>query len=184
MYYSLEALKKAYNKGEKFKFLFFWGHTPPKDKSMNETCLSQWWMSNFIVDDVKYCCAEQYMMAKKAELFQDSAMLKEILNAKHPKQMKEFGRLVNNFDKEKWDKNCYEIVKKGNKEKFSQNSELWNFLKTTKNRILVEASPRDRIWGIGMGKLNPDAENPTKWRGKNILGFAITEIRDELLNEE
>lgn len=184
MYYSSETLIKAYNKGEKFKFLFFWGHTPSKDKIINASCLSQWWMCDFVVEGVKYCCAEQYMMAKKAELFQDSSMLKEILNAAHPKQMKAFGRLVNNFEKEKWDENCYNIVKEANKAKFSQNLELWAFLKNTKSRILVEASPRDRIWGIGMEKLNPDAENPTKWRGKNLLGFAITQIRDELLKSE
>ena len=68
--------------------------------------------------------------------------------------------------------------------KFSQNKELWEFLKNTKDRILVEASPRDRIWGIGMGKANPDAENPMKWKGKNLLGFAITEVRDILIDEE
>lgn len=57
-------------------------------------------------------------------------------------------------------------------------------MKTTKHRILVEASPRDRIWGIGMGKANTDAENPMKWRGRNLLGFALTEVRDRLLERE
>ena len=76
------------------------------------------------------------------------------------------------------------IVKAGNLAKFSQNRELWGFLRSTKNRILVEASPRDRIWGIGMGKSNPDAQCPVKWKGTNLLGFALTEARDILMEQE
>ena len=100
-----------------------------------------------------------------------------------PKEMKAYGRAVANFDRETWDNACYGIVKKGNYSKFSQNPELLDFLLSTKNRILVEASPRDRIWGIGMGKANPDALCPLKWRGTNLLGFALTEVRDQLLQE-
>jgi len=74
-------------------------------------------------------------------------------------------------------------VKTASRAKFSQNPELLEFLLGTKGRILVEASPRDRIWGIGMGKQNFDVENPMKWRGTNLLGFALTETRDELLQE-
>lgn len=121
------------------------------------------------------------MMAEKARLFGDEEMLESILKAKHPKEMKAYGRAVRNFDKEIWDKECYGIVKRASLAKFSQNPKLGEYLKSTKNRILVEASPRDRIWGIGMGQSNPDAENPVKWRGRNLLGFALTEARDELL---
>ncbi len=182
--YTLEDLKKRYEEGETFKFLFFWGHTPAADGRITETCCSQWWMCNFTVDDVTYSCAEQYMMAEKARMFRDMEMLEQIMKAGHPKEMKAFGRAVKNFDKEIWDNACYELVKRGNMAKFSQNPELWNFLKATKKRILVEASPRDRIWGIGMGKSNPDAECPLKWRGRNLLGFALTEARDLLLQKE
>lgn len=182
--YNIEDLRKAHNAGQKFKYLFFWGHTPPADGSINQSCFSQWWMCGFTVEDERYSCAEQYMMAEKARLFHDGEMLAEIMKAKHPKEMKALGRAVRNFDKEMWERSCYDIVKRGNLEKFSQNQELWSFLKTTKNRILVEASPRDRIWGIGMGKANPDAENPMKWRGRNLLGFALTEVRDRLLDRE
>lgn len=94
--------------------------------------------------------------------------------------MKAYGRAVRNFDEDTWGKECYRIVKKASLAKFSQNPELGEYLKSTKNRILVEASPRDRIWGIGMGQSHPDAENPMKWRGRNLLGFALTEARDEL----
>lgn len=183
MIYNLEALRRAWLAGEKFKFLFFWGHTPTADWRVTESCFSQWWSCRFTVDGVTYSCAEQFMMAEKARMFSDTAMLKAILNANHPKEMKAFGRAVQGFDKERWDNACYEIVVRGSVEKFRQNPELMDFLVGTKNRILVDASPRDRIWGIGMGKQNPDAENPMKWRGTNLLGFALSEARNRLMSE-
>ena len=184
MIYQIEDLKKAYNKGEKLRFLFFWGHTPPADGHINESCLSQWWKCPFSIDGITYSCAEQYMMAEKARMFGDEEMLSMIMKASHPKEMKAYGRAVKNFNPDRWSASCYEIVKRANLAKFSQNPELWEFLKTTKKRILVEASPRDRIWGIGMRKSNPDAECPMKWRGTNLLGFALTEVRDLLLKQE
>ncbi len=181
MIYNLNDLRQAHQAGKTYKYIFFWGHQPSVDGSITASCLSQWWQSNFKIDNQRYSCTEQYMMAEKARLFQDEEMLQEILKAKHPKEMKAFGRAVRNFDKQIWDDNCFEIVKRGNRAKFSQNEGLCQFLLSTRNRILVEASPRDRIWGIGMGKHNPDAGNPMKWRGKNLLGFALTEVRDMLL---
>lgn len=184
MYYNLQDLQAAYLRGEHLRFLFFWGHTASKDGSINEGCFSQWWKSHFEVDGITYSCAEQYMMAQKARMFEDEEMLKSIMNTDNPKSMKAFGRAVRDFDKETWDNCCYELVKKGNLAKFSQNPELLEYLKSTHRRILVEASPRDRIWGIGMGKQNPDAECPIKWKGTNLLGFALTEAREELLSME
>ncbi len=184
MIYNLEDLRNAYNAGKAFKYLFFWGHTPTTDGHIAEPCLSQWWICTFCVDGVTYNCAEQFMMAEKARMFRDDEMLEKIMSTTFPKEMKAYGRAVQRFDKDQWDAACYEIVKQGNLAKFSQNPELWSFLKGTRNRILVEASPRDRIWGIGMGKSNPDALCPLKWRGKNLLGFALTEIRDQLLEKE
>ena len=183
MIYNLEDLKKAYEAGETCKFMFFLGHTPAADGHNKEACISQWWKCAFQVEGVEYSCAEQFMMAEKARMFGDEAMLAEIMKASHPKEMKGYGRAVSGFDKEAWDSACYGIVKRGNLAKFSQNPELLEFLLTTKNRILVEASPRDRIWGIGMGKANPDAQCPLRWRGRNLLGFALTEVRDQLLME-
>jgi len=180
MIYNLGDLKKAYNAGKTFKFLYFWGHTPEADGHISETCLSQWWPCRFEVDGVTYSCAEQFMMAEKARMFGDVEMLEEIMKATQPKDMKAYGRAVRNFDKEVWDASCYDIVKRGNRAKFSQNPQLWEFLNGTGKRILVEASPRDRIWGIGMGKDNPKAQNPLTWRGTNLLGFALTQVRDEL----
>ncbi|MNK06079.1 Swarming motility protein YbiA [compost metagenome] len=184
MIYNIEELRRAYNSGKRFKFVFFWGHTPPKDGGVDKSCFSQWWMSSFEVDGTKYSCAEQFMMAEKARLFGDEENLEAILRSKHPKEMKAYGRAVQNFDKDIWDKECYDIVKRGSLAKFSQNTELGDYLRSTKNRILVEASPRDRIWGIGIGQSNPDVENPLKWRGRNLLGFALSEARDELWIKE
>jgi len=180
----LEDLKKAYNKGQHYKFLFFWGHTPDPRGRITETCLSQWWTARFEIEGITYSCAEQFMMAEKARMFHDKEMLSLILGAKHPKAMKAYGRSVRNFNQEIWENSCYDIVKKASMAKFSQNRELWEFLRSTKNRILVEASPRDRIWGIGMGKSNPDAKCPVKWKGSNLLGFALTEARDILMEQE
>ncbi len=184
MIYNIADLKQAYQEGKPMKFLFFWGHTPPADGSITETCLSQWWSCKFEADGVEYCCAEQFMMAEKARMFGDKEMLFRIMETTIPKEMKGYGRAVSGFEKEVWDAACYEIVKRGNEAKFSQNPELWEFLRKTKNRILVEASPRDRIWGIGMGRDDPDAQCPLKWRGTNLLGFALTEVRDALLEKE
>lgn len=180
MIYTIEELRKAHLAGKSFNYLFFWGHTPPKDGSVDKSCFSQWWPSRFTVEGTEYNCAEQFMMAEKARLFGDESMLDAILKADDPKAMKAYGRAVSHFDKEVWDSQCYDIVKSGSVAKFAQNPELGEYLKSTGNRILVEASPRDRIWGIGMGESNPDAENPVKWRGKNLLGFALTEARDIL----
>ena len=184
MIYNLKDLRDAYSSGQTFKFLFFWGHTPEPDGRISETCLSQWWPCRFTIDGTEYSCAEQFMMAEKARMFRDEEMLAKIMEASHPKEMKAYGRAVRNFDKDRWDSSCYEIVTRGNEAKFSQNPKLWAYLMKTRNRILVEASPRDRIWGIGMGKSNPDAQNPLKWRGRNLLGFALTEVRDQLLKKE
>ncbi|RKN86144.1 NADAR family protein [Paenibacillus ginsengarvi] len=184
MIYDINSLRNAWQAGNKFKFLFFWGHTPPNDGSVNQSCFSQWWICPFVVEGIQYSCAEQYMMAEKARMFGDEEMLAAIMQARHPKEMKEYGRAVKNFDKDAWENGCYGIVKRGNRTKFSQHAELAAYLKKTNKRILVEASPRDRIWGIGMGQSNPDAENPMKWRGQNLLGFVLTEVRDELLKLE
>lgn len=182
--YNLEDLKREWNRGEKFKFLFFWGAEPSADGRITETCLSQWWICPFTVEGVTYTCAEQYMMAEKTRLFHDTERLENIMKAKHPKEMKAFGRAVRNFDETTWENNCRDIVRRGNIAKFSQNPELLEFLMRTENKILVEASPMDRIWGIGLGKANPNAECPDKWRGTNFLGFTLMEVRDLLIEQK
>lgn len=173
-------LKAAYENGERFDFLLFWGHTPAKDGSINASCFSQWLPCAFTVDGVTYSSAEQYMMAGKALLFEDRQMFNQIIKTQDPKTVKALGRKVKNFEDCIWEKNRFNIVKRGNIAKFSQNPELGDFLLSTKNKVLVEASPYDRIWGIGMGKENEFSEIPVKWFGLNLLGFALMEVREAI----
>jgi ribA/ribD-fused uncharacterized protein len=162
------------------KYLFFWGHTPPKDGSIDKSCFSQWYDAGFDIDGIHYPTGEHYMMAEKARLFGDDEMLQQILSSVHPRKAKQLGREVKRYDEKRWREHRFEIVTTGNVAKFSQNENLKTFLLNTGNRILVEASPRDKIWGIGMDKNNPDVENPAKWRGLNLLGFALMEARYRL----
>lgn len=160
------------------ELLLFYGHRVTK--AVTETCLSQWYPCRFEVDGVTYTSAEQYMMAEKANLFGDEEIRAEILNTDDPRMCKALGRKVKNFDKAVWDKNKEDIVRNGNFEKFMQNDTLRNFLLSTGEKVLVEASPTDRVWGIGMGKNNPDALNPQKWRGQNLLGFTLMAVRKDM----
>lgn len=128
-----------------------------------------------------YLYMEQYMMAGKAQLFGDEERRKDILACSDPKQIKALGRKVRGFDQAVWDKFKYSIVLNGNWCKFSQNRELREFLLSTGDSVLVEASPYDRIWGIQLSADAPEAQNPFGWRGENLLGFALMEVRDELL---
>ncbi|WP_395077209.1 NADAR family protein [Flavobacterium sp.] len=162
------------------KFLFFWGHQPSKDSTITKTCCSQWWESSFVVDKIEYKSAEHWMMAKKAELFNDKEIFEKIVNAKTPAEAKKLGREVKNYNDIIWLENRFEIVKTGNLHKFSQNNDLSQFLINTNKRVLVEASPVDPIWGIGMASDHKDINNPEKWKGLNLLGFVLMEVRDEL----
>lgn len=160
------------------ELLLFYGHRVTK--AVTETCLSQWYPCQFEADGVTYTSAEQYMMAEKARLFGDEEIRAEILNTSDPRKCKALGRKVRNFDKAVWNKEKEHIVRKGNTKKFLQNSALRSFLLSTGDKVLVEASPTDRVWGIGLGKNNSDALDPQKWRGQNLLGFALMNVRDFL----
>lgn len=178
--FSYEDLKYDYESGKKIKFLFFWGHQPSKDGSISSSCLSQWWISNFVIENIQYPSAEHFMMAEKAKLFSDEEVLDKILNSNSPAEAKKYGREVKRFDPKVWDENKMDIIVQANLAKFSQNEALREFLLNTKERILVEASPVDQIWGIGLAKDSKDASNPLKWRGENLLGFALIEVRKQL----
>lgn len=177
MKYTLKNIIEKFQ-NEKLEFLFFWGHTA-KDV-ITKSCFSQWFPCEFKENGITYQTAEHYMMAEKARLFDDEAILNKILKSAGPDQAKKLGRKVNNFDSHIWDEHKYDIVKKGNFLKFSQNPEFKEFLISTKDRIIVEASPYDRIWGIGMLENDPKAGSPSHWNGENLLGFALMEVRDEL----
>lgn len=161
-------------------YLFFWGHTPKEPGRTDQSCLSNWFPASFTMDGKRYPTTEHYMMAEKARLFGDDECLSRILAAKDPGAAKRLGREVRSFDEETWVAHRFEIVVAGNVEKFRQNDDLSEFLIGTGPKVLVEASPRDRIWGIGMGKDNPKATHPSQWNGLNLLGFALMEARARL----
>lgn len=179
--YSFDDLVNDYKEDKELEYLFFWGHQPSKDGTITKSCFSQWWKEDFAVDIEEYCCMEQYMMAEKARLFGDNDIEDKIMQSKEPKEIKSLGRKVKNFDEKLWDKCKYSIVLNGNCAKFMQNKPLMDYLISTEDKILVEASPYDDIWGIKMSVDNNEIKNPLAWKGKNLLGFALMEVRNELM---
>jgi hypothetical protein len=162
-------------------FLFFWGHQPPKDGSVGKSCFSQWYPASFSISGTTYSTAEHYMMAEKARLFGDAGIANAILAAKTPAEAKKLGRQIAGFDESIWLRERMSMVVAGNMANFRQNEELGAFLLKTGERVLVEASPVDRIWGIGLAADHPDAHHPARWQGLNLLGFALMEVRAQLL---
>ena len=163
------------------KWLFFWGHKPSEDGSVTKSCFSQWWAGHpFVIDGLTYATAEHYMMAEKARLFGDTASLKKILIAKSAAEAKKLGRTVTNFNDSTWVAARSKIVVQGNFAKFHQHPKLRLFLDQTGDRVLVEASPFDRIWGIGLRADDPRVHDPAQWQGENLLGKALVEVRRQL----
>ena len=175
----VESLRAAIAAGARPTFLFFWGHTA-KDASVGKHVLSQWWPAAFVIDGQQYRTAEHYMMAEKARLFGDEACRAQIIDATSPAEVKALGRKVRGFDEERWVEKRFEIAVRGNIAKFSQNAELRDWLIGTSPAVLVEASPVDTIWGIGLAADDKRASDPAKWRGLNLLGFALMKARDQL----
>jgi len=152
------------------KYYFFWSGF-----------LSQWHMSDFQDQDERWFCnSEQYMMYHKAKLFKDEEIAERIMNTNNPSSMKHLGNMVKGFNSKVWDKYKQDIVFAGNMFKFMQNPILKRQLLYTEDLILVEASPHDDIWGIGMAVDHPDIVDETKWRGQNLLGKILMRVRDEM----
>lgn len=166
--------------GGRIKYLFFCGHQPQPDGSTGPGCLSQWWPAPFDVDGIRYATAEHYMMIGKARLFGDEATAAQMIGAPHPGAVKALGRQVQGFDQAKWEMHCFDLVVAGNVAKFSQHPDLGEYLSRTGNRVLVEASPLDRVWGIGLAAADPRSDDPDQWRGRNLLGFALMCARARL----
>ncbi|MFI0507245.1 NADAR family protein [Streptomyces albogriseolus] len=177
---SREALIEAVRAGERVRYLHFWGHRPLPDGRIGASCLSQWWPSPFTVDGVEYATAEHWMMAAKARLFGDAEGERRVLAAGHPSEAKKAGRLVRGFDEEIWRRERFGIVVEGSEHKFAAHEGLRSFLLGTGDRVLVEASPVDRVWGIGLAADDEAADDPARWRGPNLLGFALMEARRRL----
>lgn len=171
---TMDELLELEKHGKLPKFVLFWGGNQPKG------CLSQWYPSPFTVDGVEYPTAEHFMMCGKARLFGDDASVQEIMKSPDPGRAKAMGRKVRGFDEETWLAHRYEIVRQGSVAKFASDQGLRDYLMSTGTKVLVEASPQDRVWGIGFDENAPQAERPSQWRGLNLLGFALMDARDEL----
>ncbi|MFE1249882.1 NADAR family protein [Streptomyces sp. NPDC058735] len=177
---SREALIRAVHAGARIRYLRFWGHRPLPDGRIGASCLSQWWPAPFSVDGVEYATAEHWMMAAKARLFEDAAAERSVLAAGDPAGAKKAGRLVRGFDETTWRRERFRIVVEGSVHKFAAHPRLREYLLSTGDRVLVEASPVDRIWGIGLAADDEAAGDPERWRGPNLLGFALMEARERL----
>ena len=145
---------------------------------------SNWTHSPFKIANKTYNCVEQYMMAEKARLFKDTETLAKIMQTSSPAEQKRLGRKVKNFNANKWEKVCYDIVLAGNIEKYRQNKDLCEKLLATGDLIFVEASPKDKIWGIGLDADHIHATNPKRWLGQNLLGKVLNEARQIIRKEK
>jgi len=176
--YDMNWLREKYDHNDPMKFIFFWGHAKNPNGEIFSTCFSQWYESSFEINGLIFPTSEHWMMSQKALLFDNEDIHEQILQTDNPGKVKKLGRQVTGFDIDVWKKHRKEIVRIGNIHKFNQNKELGEYLLNTNNRIIVEASPRDRIWGIGLSKNNDKIKNIHTWRGLNLLGFVLMETRD------
>jgi ribA/ribD-fused uncharacterized protein len=180
MKYSKRTIQERSQSGEQLKYLFFWGNQETEVGVISKACLSQWYDAPFTHEGVSYYTSEHWMMAEKARLFNEPQTAKAIIQTRKPGKVEALGRQIVGFDQDLWDKHRFEIVVQGNVMKFSQNPRLKEFILSTGCRVLVEASPVDHIWGIGLASHDPKARMLEEWKGENLLGFALMEVRDQL----
>lgn len=175
--YTRADVERAQSTGAPVSFRFFWGH---RGEGLGDHVFSQWLPCRFTHEGQAYSSAEQWMMAEKARLCGDEATRARILAEHDPDKVKKLGRKVTPFDAALWTARGPEVVTAGNVLKFGQNPALASYLLSTGEDVLVEASPLDTIWGIGLGANNPLAREAKTWRGQNLLGFALGRAREEL----
>lgn len=175
---SREALIAEIEQGFQPEFVFFWQVDAESEE--RREYLSQWYPAEFVVDNINYLTAEHYMMAEKARVFGDDGIRNAILRTYSPETVKKLGRMVRGFDSVTWEKHRVDVVLRGNEAKFGQNDALRNYLLSTGDKILVEASPFDEIWGVGLAEDDPRITDPRQWKGLNLLGFALMAVRSRL----
>lgn len=151
-------------------------HNPDEENAY----LSNWYMSDFEVDGIRYSSMEQYMMYQKAKCFGDEKIMEMILKTDDPREIKALGRRVSNFNSTHWNGVRQIIVYEGLKAKFSQNPELKDMLKQTGDAVLAECSVKDRIWGNGLSMHDEDRFDISKWKGQNLMGYALMMVREQL----
>ena len=169
--------KNAHKAAHAPEYVFFW-HEDEKDG-----CFSQWYDAPFVIEGITYQTCEQYMMVKKALVFNDIEYYFAILAEPSPKACKKMGREIHNFVSATWDTCKEEIVYNANYAKFSQHPELKEKLLATGDAVLVEASPFDTVWGIGMRATDPGANDPSRWKGRNLLGSVLERVRSALTED-
>jgi len=174
------SLAREIERGWDPKYLLFWGHTPTKGRSVGPFVFSQWYPAAFSVDGLRYATAEHFMMAEKASLFGDEDTRSRVIATSDPGAAKALGRKVRGFDDAAWTAARFDIVVRGSVAKFGQNETLRTYLLETGSKVLVEASAVDTVWGTGLARDHVNASTPSKWRGLNLLGFALMQARREL----
>ncbi len=184
MIYNNAWLETKLATGAQLIYLFFWKPPSGYEYKLMETCLGQWYERAFTENSNTYKTAEHYMMAGKAKLFGDQESRQKIIDCTSPNKARSLGRKVTGFDEKIWKQHRCDIVQRGNYLKFSQHPDLLDYLLGTENQVLVEASPYDAIWGIGMDEYHPDVLDPSKWKGSNLLGYVIMTVRDQLRYEQ
>lgn len=142
--------------------------------------LSNWYMSDFVIDGIEFSSMEKYMMYQKALTFRDSETAQKILNANDVAQIKAYGRQVTNYEEVLWNGVRQLVVYRGLVEKFSQDTGLKKLLKETGDAVLAECAVHDKIWGIGLSMNDPNRFDIHKWKGKNLLGFTLMKVREEI----
>lgn len=151
-------------------------HNPDEENGY----LSNWYLSQFSVDEITFSSMEQYMMYKKAVCFQDYDTADRILEMEDVSQIKKLGRKVSNYDENSWNGVRQIVVYRGLLEKFGQNDELKKLLLETGDSVLAECAVKDRIWGIGLSMTDPDRLDRDCWKGQNLLGYALMMVREDL----
>jgi ribA/ribD-fused uncharacterized protein len=155
-------------------FVCFWKPNQPNGY------LGNWYDSPFILDGIHFPTSEHYMMYHKALLMGDIDCGDKILAATDPKMVKALGQRVKPWDEQLWLDNRCRIMYEACYAKFSAHADLLGLLLRTGNTVLVEASPMDRIWGIGLSATHADAFNVAKWKGSNLLGRVLMRVREAL----
>ena len=151
-------------------------HNPNEDNGY----LSNWYLSKFTIDNVTFSSMEQYMMYRKAVCFHDESVAAQILATEDVAEIKALGRVVSNYDESLWNGIRQIVVYEGLLAKFLQNNELKEKIKVTGNAVLAECAVKDRIWGISLSMKDPDRFDKTKWKGQNLLGYALMMVRESL----
>ena len=151
-------------------------HNPEEENGY----LSNWYSSQFIINDIIFSSMEQFMMYQKAICFEDNDIAQKILKTENVAYIKELGRLISNYNENYWNGIRQIIVFEGLMAKFSQNESLKRQLQETEHCILAECAVKDKIWGIGLSMGDPDRLETSKWKGQNLLGYTLMMVRDWL----